>query len=200
MDRTLPIISRALEQAERVCREVHGPVALDLTVRATERAMPPALAISGSAFGPGRIDLGVDDRQALSEDALFGAVLRAVYHEFHHVLRWDGPGYGVRLGDALVSEGLAQVFVHEVMTCPREPWEQALDEATATALLREARAAFKSPDYDHAEWFFGTGQIPEWAGYTLGKTIVTRYLEQTPGTTALACAHVPAEAFAPYLE
>ncbi|WP_406721174.1 DUF2268 domain-containing putative Zn-dependent protease [Thioclava litoralis] len=44
-----------------------------------------------------------------------GDLLRVLLHEYHHVLRGDGPGYGRSLEEALVSEGLAQLFVHQVL-------------------------------------------------------------------------------------
>ncbi|MCV6600823.1 MAG: DUF2268 domain-containing protein [Cohaesibacter sp.] len=190
---------KALAYAEKACIGVHAPVALDLTVRTTNWPMPEDLRVTGSAFGPGRIDLGIDVSQKASDEDLYEATLRIVFHEFHHVLRWDGPGYGRSLGEALVSEGLAQCFVHEMMTCPPEPWEQAVDDETLDALVSDAIRAFDKTDYDHSEWFFGKGDYPNWSGYALGKRIADRYLEAHDNATALSCATVSAQKFRPFL-
>jgi uncharacterized protein YjaZ len=37
---------------------------------------------------------------------------------------------------------------------------------------------------DHAGWFFGSGDIPRWAGYTLGFDIVSGYLRAHPALLA----------------
>ncbi|MFD2813587.1 DUF2268 domain-containing putative Zn-dependent protease [Paracoccus aerius] len=40
---------------------------------------------------------------------------RALVRQLAHLLRWNGPGYGRSLGEALVSEGLAGHFVLQVL-------------------------------------------------------------------------------------
>lgn len=199
LDVALSVILDALEHAERACAEIHKPIRLDLTVRATDWPMPEPLQVSGSAFGPARIDLGVDMSRQVSDDNLHQSVLRTVLHEFHHVLRWDRLGYGLTLGEALASEGLAQAFVHEVMDCPPEPWEQAIDGEQLAAISQEARREFEASEYDHGEWFFGAGQFPNWSGYSVGHQMVARYLAERNDATALGCAALPAKTFKPFL-
>lgn len=193
------VILNALEHAEKVCANEYQPISLDLTVRATDWPMPKSLQVSGSAFGPARIDLGIDMSQQVSDDSLYQSVLRAVFHEFHHVLRWDGPGYGSTLGEALVSEGLAQIFVHEVMDCPPEPWEHAVDAKQLAKISHEARDEFETSGYNHSEWFFGTGRFPNWTGYSVGHRMVARYLAAKSNATSLSCATLPAKQFKSFL-
>ena len=50
-------------------------LSLDIVIRASDRTMPPWLAVSGAAFGPGRIELTVDPSQSL-RSADFGGQLR----------------------------------------------------------------------------------------------------------------------------
>lgn len=191
----LPAIRAILAEAEARCGAVHAPVPLDLTVRGADYPMPSDMLIGGSAYSPGGIDLTLDLFRQTPDHELRDAILRAVFHEFHHVLRWDGPGYGETLGEALVTEGLAQHFLHEVMDCEPEPWEQALSQAQLTELANTALQQFDDSGYDHSAWFFGTGEQPNWAGYSLGFWVVGQYLAREPGRTALGCAHTKAERF-----
>ena len=156
--------------------------------------MPEYHVVTGSSFRPARIDLNIDLRWVEKEEDFRNAILRTVFHEFHHVLRWDGPGYGRSLGEALVSEGLAQAFVHEVMVCPPESWENALAAEQLAEAGQLAHSAWYDESYKHDQWFFGTGQLPNWAGYSLGAYLVGRYLEER-NTSALQSATLPVEAF-----
>jgi Predicted Zn-dependent protease (DUF2268) len=101
-------------------------------------------------------------------------------HELHHSSRVrTGPGYGRTLGEALVTEGLADQFAAEVFPgTPLPPWDHALSADQEDALWERAQ-----PDLwgsyslgDHRRWFFGGSGIPRWAGYTLGYRIVEAYL------------------------
>lgn len=187
-------LRRVLAEAEVRLAGVAPAVALDVVIRAVDHPMPPELRVTGASYGPGRMELGIDLTQGVP-DGLRHDVLKAVYHEFHHVLRWDGPGYGETLGEALVSEGLAQVFVHEMMDCPPEPWEAMPSGVDLRALCLRAHAAFDATGYDHDAWFFGAGDLPDGAGYALGRMLAERVLATRPGQTALAMASEPAAGF-----
>ena len=73
----------------------------DLIVRAGGDVIPE-WGIGGHAPAPGLIQISLNPDRFDS-----GLMLRTLVHEFHHLIRWDGPGYGKSLGEALVSEGLA---------------------------------------------------------------------------------------------
>lgn len=187
-------IRRACTEAEARLAAVTAPLALDIVVSAT-RDRPEALFVSGHCYEPGVIGIQIDVTQPRAAERLHEELLKTLFHEFHHALRWEGPGYGETLGEALVSEGLAQRFLHEMMTCPPEPFEDAVPAATCEAWRARALADFDNADYDHAAWFFGTGEMPEWLGYTLGRRMVDRYLARHTGATALGLAHAEAGAF-----
>jgi hypothetical protein len=189
------VIEAAVAEAGGRLSSVAPPLALDIVISARQD-MPEALFVSGHCYEPGVIGLGIDLTQPHSEDRLRHALLKTLFHEVHHALRWDGPGYGGTLGEALVSEGLAQRFLHEMMDCPPEPWEDAVPAAVCEAHRSRARAAFDDAGYDHGAWFFGQGELPEWLGYTLGRRIVDRHLAQHPGATALSLAQADAADFA----
>jgi hypothetical protein len=100
-------------------------------------------------------------------------------HELHHSSRVrTGPGYGITLAEALVTEGLADHFVAEAFPgTPPQPWDHALSADQETDLWRKAQPILDVPGgYDHRAWFFGGSDLPRWAGYTLGYRIVQAYL------------------------
>ena len=104
----------------------------------------------------------------------------SVAHELHHSSRIrTGPGYGNTLAQALVSEGLADHFAEEAFPkTPSQPWDHALTKAQERSLWLAGRRELNVPfGYDHPSWFFGGGDMPQWAGYTLGFIIVGRYLD-----------------------
>ncbi|WP_300074754.1 DUF2268 domain-containing putative Zn-dependent protease [uncultured Ruegeria sp.] len=170
-------------------------LALDVVIRASDYAMPPSLAIAGSALGPGRIELTVDLRRSCSVSELKGQLKRTLIHEYHHATRWEGPGYGKTLGAALVSEGLAQRFVHDVISCPPEPWEIAVPDQDLPALARRANTLYDSSGYSHSDWFFGCSDLPVWAGYALGRAMIDGHLKNMPHETALSLARTSAGDF-----
>jgi len=119
---------------------------------------------------------------------------RMLAHELHHSARWDGPGYGATLGEALVSEGLAGHFAQEVFGGAPEPWE-SLPVSVLRAHASKAQADWPNPDYGHAAWFFGSSEFPRWLGYSLGYQLVGRYLDAHRDTRASTLAQAAAEAF-----
>lgn len=187
-------VRAALAEAEARLAEVAPAVALDVVIRALDHPMPPELRVTGASYGPGRMELGIDLTQG-GPEGLRHEVLKAVYHEFHHVLRWDGPGYGETLGEVLASEGLAQVFLHEMMDCPPEPWEVMPSGVDLRALCLRADAEFDATGYDHEAWFFGGGDLPDGVGYALGRMLVERVLAERPGQSALSMAEEPVAGF-----
>lgn len=114
-------------------------------------------------------------------------------HELHHARRWQGPGYGATLLEALVSEGLAQHYEAGVRgEAPR----YARAEYPLDDLWAQAQPELDAAGYDHAAWFFGSDdrRLPRWAGYALGYQLVQRGLAVLGGD-ALSHAETPAESF-----
>jgi hypothetical protein len=106
--------------------------------------------------------------------------LRALLaHEVHHAVRFRRrPRTLWTLRDALVNEGLADWFAHEVFpNTPPQPWDNALSEEQEASLWRRATPLLsREKGYDREAWFFGGDNIPRWTGYTLGYRIVGAYL------------------------
>jgi uncharacterized protein YjaZ len=164
-------------------------------VLSVQGAIIPETGVGGHAE-PGVIFLAVDPASPAFLSGGAAALDRIFAHELHHVCRWDGPGYGETLGEALVSEGLAGHFVQDLLGTPLEPWEDlspALTDLHTDAALRD----WCDAGYDHHGWFHGTSALPRWTGYTLGFAFVAQYLDAHPSRTASALVHTPAAAFRP---
>ena len=75
--------------------------------------------------------------------------------------------------------GLADHFATEAFPeTPAQPWDHALTSSQERSLWLDARRILNVPfGYDHPSWFFGAGNMPRWAGYTLGYDMVGRYLD-----------------------
>lgn len=154
-------------------------VSITITIDPT-RAIPE-VGVGGRTDLPfGDIRIWLDDTPPIPiKDVLQTWLPATLVHELHHASRIHvGPGYGGTLGEALVTEGLADRFVLEVLPdTPTSPWTDALDETELATVWAEASPILWQLGYDHVQWFFGTGSAPRWAGYTIGFDAVGRYLE-----------------------
>lgn len=105
-------------------------------------------------------------------------------HEMHHSRRITvGVGYGTTLGEAMVTEGLAEAFVDEAFPdAPVRPWGHSLKPDEHTRVWESLRANLWSPygSTEHVRWFFGGVGVPRWTGYTVGYRLGAGYLEAHP--------------------
>ena len=120
------------------------------------------------------------------------SIERMFAHELHHAARWAGPGYGSTLGEALVSEGLAGHFSLELFEGEPEPWE-SLKFDIIQSHIPQLQDSWYRTDYDHNAWFYGTGDLPRWLGYTAGFNLISRYLAASPHLKASMLATINAE-------
>lgn len=195
------------DRVEQACREVtrqaeavSEPITLDVVVQAIPGRGIPEIGHVGYVPAPGIIMLTLDpDNPHLA--ANLGELLeRVIAHELHHALRFEEAGYGRTLGEAIVTEGLAGRFAQELYGHDGEIWERAVSRDELTAFAEQARRRFDDEDYDHFAWFFGTGDLPRWLGYTLGREIVGHYLSMQEGARPSSLAGEPANAFLPSLD
>jgi uncharacterized protein YjaZ len=147
---------------------------VDVVLRHNPEATIPNFGIGGYAPDGHTVYISLDANNMTSA---LGELPHTLAHELHHCMRWRTVGYGETLGEALVTEGLAQVFEREVFGEVAHPWSNALTKTELESVEEKARATLWQP-YDHAEWFFGTGDIPYWAGYTLSYNLVKDYVEK----------------------
>ncbi|QJD17170.1 DUF2268 domain-containing putative Zn-dependent protease [Paracoccus sanguinis] len=187
----LPGLRATVAEAVRLTQAHAALPDFDVTVRVDPDRCIPGWGVGGLAPAPGVIEIALIPDLCTPE-----RLIRTLVHEFHHLIRWDGPGYGRTLGEALVSEGLAGQFVREVLGGPPDPWDQT---PVAEGLAKRAIAEWSRPGYDHGAWFFGQGELRRWVGYGLGARIVAEALAAAPDATAVTLATAPAEQFRPVL-
>lgn len=189
-------LTRILSECRQAAREAvavtsaHAELPdFDLVIKAQPGGGIPAWGVSGHAPSPGLIEVTLDPTR-------FAAPLltRILVHEFHHLLRWDGPGYGTSLGEALVSEGLAGHFTLQVLGGEPDPWDAV---KPAGRVARAAMNKWARLDYNHAHWFFGGGELRRWTGYGLGHMLISEHLSRFPDQDAAKLADVKAEEFRP---
>ena len=89
-----------------------------------------------------------------------------VAHELHHLARWHYTGYGLSLGEAVISEGLASLYEEEISNI-KPAWAKAkVDKESLQKLIKD----WNDKNYNHAEWFFD-GKYGRWFGYSVGYRI-----------------------------
>ena len=168
-----------------------GRIRIDVQLDASRSI--PEVGVGGYT-DPKNGNVSLDRRQSAGRagHVLQTWVPATLAHELHHSSRIrTGPGYGMTLGEALVTEGLADHFVDEAFpTTPPQPWDKALTEEQEHALWQRAEPELWRA-YDHRLWFFGDSGIPRWAGYSLGYSIVQRFLDE--GRSAAGSVEVPAK-------
>lgn len=148
----------------------------------------------GYAPEPGLIFLTVNPASDIFRANQEASLERMFAHELHHAARWDGPGYGSSLGEALVSEGLAGAFAQEICGGLPEPWER-LDVSDIRCHVEMAASYWHRKDYGHDAWFFGVSDLPRWLGYSLGFQLVKRFLLEHEGSTSSSLVDMDAQAF-----
>ncbi|MBA1243372.1 DUF2268 domain-containing protein [Pseudomonas japonica] len=193
LTRVQPWLQAALTQTHAQATALMPLPPVDVILKAGAQVIPEKGHL-GYAPEPGVIYLTVDPGNPILHENINASLERMFAHELHHCARWEGPGYGRTLGEALVSEGLAGHFAQEVCAGPPEPWE-CLALPTVLPHVAVVISEWDRPDYDHAAWFFGTARLPRWVGYSLGYQVVARFIKANPGQRASTLAAAPARDF-----
>ncbi|PKA41553.1 DUF2268 domain-containing protein [Rhizobium sullae] len=172
----------------------------DIVIQYLPDEVIPELGFGGSCFRRGLVTINLDPKTAdLEAHLVQGVFRRMLAHELHHAMRWGACGYGLSLGEALVSEGLADAFSETITGLSAPPWSSALRDGGWCDLLDQAEREQDRQDYDHAAWFFGTGELPRWAGYTIGYRLARLYGQANPEAAAIGMIDAPSSAVLAFL-
>lgn len=171
--------------AERVGARVSASdcaAPIDLLVQCRPGEVIPELGLSGACYRRGLVILTLDpDNENLNPSLAAGELRNTLTHELHHSFRHATCGYGVQLGEALVTEGLADAFDAEINGGDGHPWNHAIASGDWASVLERAEPQLWAETYDHAGWFFGSDRtLPRWAGYTIGYRLLKTYLAANP--------------------
>lgn len=177
LERHRGIIGAAFESSASIARDLLHADAIDVLFIDSPNETIPELGVGGYTYGPHVVMVAIDpDSSNLNEQQIFSTLV----HEFHHVIRWRGPGCQGDLGDMLVSEGLAQLFEEEVTGIKpiygRVPITSPEVEKVKVEVHRET--------FSQAKWFFGADEISRWFGYAFGYQICRMYAESSSRSAA----------------
>jgi uncharacterized protein YjaZ len=156
------------------------------------------IGMGGRTTGPGEIVLVLDPASSVLPSSLPAELFPLRAHELHHVARFRTVGYGSNLLEAMVSEGLADHFSIEVAGIDPPIWSTALSAEDLEIWSERAKEQWYESRYDHQAWFFGTGgQIPRWAGYSMGFAMTQAFLVAHPDRKPSRLFSEPASSFVP---
>jgi len=114
---------------------------------------------------------------------------RVLAHELDETKRRDAFQAGASLKEWLITDGLADSVSIEIFPRgPPNPWDHALTAEQERQVWRTMQPHLReilAPPRDFTYWFLGAGNVPVWAGYTVGYHIVQAYLARHPGATAV---------------
>lgn len=168
---------------------------MDVVVQAQGGLTLPDIGVGAYTPSAELVFVFLDPRHLRLRQSLQQELAPLVAHELMHAARWRGPGYGITLGEALVSEGLALHFESGLRGCT--PWyAQATDPSSLAHLEVQARTHWQEADYDRLAWFSPTpdAQGLRYRGYVLGHFLVARRLAAWR-ICAAAAWDTPADAF-----
>lgn len=188
-----PIFARAVTEAANIAApRIHAD---DIEIVFAEgRDILPELGFCGYLRGPRRIDVVADGGAIAERGDLAPNLARVLAHEMHHCMRMRSVGYGRRLGEVIVSEGLACHFEREALGGTVPVYASPLRDEEQARVGALAAHEWRLPHYDHAAWFLGTDRrkLPRFAGYALGYMLVGRFMRAS-GRRAADLVHTPAD-------
>jgi hypothetical protein len=149
---------------------------VDVVFMHAPAATIPGEFIGGRSTSASNIFIYFDATYPRLDQVIQKKMKAIIAHEYHHACRWRSVGYGDTLGEAIVTEGLADNFSLEIYKSKPPIWCRSLSPKQATQWMKKASVEFDNANYDHISWFFGSQTVPRWAAYTLGFSLVKKYL------------------------
>lgn len=151
---------------------------MNITVYSNSKFAIPETGEGGYAPSNDWVHIYIDPTKNKKEliNIINNVIPSTIYHELNHASRWQNLGYGVNLPEVLVTEGMAIVFAEEQWKKFSAPWAD-FSEKELDNLLNIFKKSDKK-NYDHGEWFYGTGRLPRWIGYKIGSHIMHSFREK----------------------
>lgn len=167
LDSHIGVLSDAFESAVESARRLIGADAIDVLVIDAADMTIPELGVCGYTYGPHVVLVALDPLFDLTKKCIEATLV----HEFHHAMRWRGPGCDGDLAQMLVSEGMAQLFEEEVLgEAPFYSQVRISDDEVS-----QARATLYDRKFSQSKWFFGSEHITMHFGYTYGYQLCKSY-------------------------
>lgn len=190
------ILKRTIQRAVEKTAEYISLHPIDIVVYDNPRQAIPGFGHGGRTHNPHTIHVSLDPSFPDFEQVIKKEIPKTISHELHHTVRWKAVGYGTTLLERLVSEGLATHFEQDMWGGTPSPWATALNFKSLADIHEKAKLEYTSTTFHHGRWFYGAGDLPRWAGYSLGFHLVEQYLKKNPEETAAILVRAPAETFA----
>lgn len=174
LDDVINKINKAFNNAANVCGTVLGLDRVDVICVDDSSMVIPEIGVGGYTSSRHLMYLYIDPSRSIDEQEIFNTLC----HEFHHARRFDGPGYGKTLFDAMIFEGLAVAFEQECTEADGFIPKELLKRKETKKLINKYASKFEDTAFDHLAWFIydKDNELPRWAGYDMGYYIARKYL------------------------
>lgn len=182
-DQKIKVIQHVFSEASKKTTRLLDVYELDVIFFAVEDNYQ--LGIYGYTPNPYTVQIYIDTAFDNFSDSVLESTL---LHEIHHAVRWRNPGYGKRLGEKFITEGLATLFEDEVMGIAPPYAKLKLKPEQIKIALEN----ITSTSADHNEWFYGSKDIDNWFGYAYGYSLCKRYSTKVH-KKASELVHIPAD-------
>lgn len=176
------VVGAALADAERALGTVQTRVCVQLAAEPRSPMLARMRGIGGGATpSTGVISLFV--APTLASPDWPGDLAFAVAHEYHHLVARRPGSRGL---DVLIREGLAHHFAWTLYPARLHPSANALAtaaEESAAWLVVRSHFDLAGAEFTNRFMFGGAyfgGDVPTWAGYTIGFRIVRSFAERHP--------------------
>ena len=184
LDNLQGLITRSFEYVLPIVEKDLRANQIDVIFVSAPALTIPEYGIGGNCPGPHHVYVSFDPQ---SDKITKEGLDESLFHEMHHAMRYRDPGYGETLGEAMISEGLACLYEEQVTgNVPIYARVAVSDKQIALA-----EAKLEDNHYDHSAWFFGTGDIIRWFGYSYGYKLCKKYSDKH-NKSASELVHTPA--------
>jgi len=135
--------------------------------------------VLGTTYWTGSFHLYID-----FQDFSNSSLKKTVAHEYNHSIRLNHfSPFEQTMLEAIIMEGLAEVFREEVVGGNPAPWAKALTKNEVKEALDQLKDDFNTKtenDELFQDIFYGGDKFKQWTGYSCGYRIVTSYRSDNP--------------------